>query len=122
MADAPSPPVFYGNDDRPLSPDATADLLDAIAAECCDTCQRARRGCACPTEWQPRWVSYARSEGRDPSDPALQNHLFIGWISARWREWHAETGVPTGRALRAADHEAFDAWLDARLPEVPDAG
>lgn len=72
--------------------------------------------------WNPRYVAYARAHGNTPEyQSALDRERYPGgrmagylvWVSANWREWHADTGrgpLP----LTAADHAEFDAWLLAR--------
>lgn len=77
------------------------------------------------TDFQPRYICYARSHGRDPETQLACDRLsFPGglltgysvWISRRWREWETETGH-TG-TLTGADHKAFDQWLTDRTDRL----
>lgn len=72
--------------------------------------------------WNPRYVAYARANGRTPDEQkALEpgNCGFICWINERWAAYRAEHGLE----LRApADHERFDAWLaSTTAPPAPPA-
>ena len=69
-------------------------------------------------EYQSRYVAYAAAHGRSPGDmlvfdrerwPGGAMAGFILWITARWREWDANTGHRGSHG--PAEHKAFDAWL-----------
>ncbi len=69
--------------------------------------------------WNPRWLAWCRSLGADPQDVRAAGHRpheFMTWNGERLREWKRETGRALGRPMTAADHDAYDAWLAAKVP------
>lgn len=70
------------------------------------------------TDFQSRYICYARSHGREPEqqwDYDGHGDPFIAWISARWREFEELTGR-TG--CSPEDHPVFDAWLTDRTDRL----
>lgn len=73
------------------------------------------------TDFQARYVAYARSHGREPETQIVVDTTmgpFIVWLDGRWRQWDAETGHSPHQPHSDADHEAFDAWLTARTDRL----
>ena len=79
----------------------------------------------------PRYVQYARSQGRTVEAQAAHDREstlrmipYMSWCRARLAEWWALFGRterwPALPVMSAADHEAFDAWLAACVT-APDA-
>ena len=54
----------------------------------------------------PRYELYLRTKPETPG-----NVDYMAWISARWAEWRALSGVREGITLSKEQHDAFDAWL-----------
>lgn len=71
-------------------------------------------------EWNPRYVAYAKANGRSPA-AMLENDRqeypggcmagFICWISGQWSAWRRLRGLPRDHILTDGDHSDFDAWL-----------
>lgn len=57
-----------------------------------------------------RFLAYARHIGMPP-DECKAGVGFILWVREKLAEWRKQTGK-TGSML-AADHAAFDAWLES---------
>ena len=77
------------------------------------------------TDWNPRYVAYAASQGRTPDDqlahdraekPGAHMVPFILWIGARWADYRHAHRLGRLDPVTAAGHEAFDAWLDEASP------
>lgn len=73
-------------------------------------------------EWNPRFVAYARANGRLPEEQREHDRAlypggtmtgFVLWIGARWEEWRAARGMRADHPLSDVDHAAFDRWLNA---------
>lgn len=75
--------------------------------------------------WNPRYVAFARSQGRTPD--AQREHdreewsgaaamPFMLWIRKQWREFFAERGEKVPEGIVPAQHEAFNRWLEAKYP------
>lgn len=78
------------------------------------------------TDFQPRYIAYARSHGREPEAqlahdrerwPGGANTGFIVWVSRRWREWANQTDTDLGHRTDA-HHIEFDAWLGDRTDRL----
>lgn len=76
------------------------------------------------TEWNPRYVCYAKAHGKTPDGmlaydrerfPGGVMGAFIIWIDQRWAEWRALRGRRHDDPLWIHDHEDFDAWLAAKV-------
>jgi len=75
------------------------------------------------TDYQPRYVAYARAHGRTP-DEQLAHDVerwpggcmtgYICWIGERWQEWRQEKGLSLDYQPSRADHADFDRWLANR--------
>lgn len=78
-------------------------------------------------DWNPRYVSYAWSEGRlDPGEKLKVDRLlypggimagFMNWISNHWGEWKREfkAGIKDrDLILTDQDHNDFTSWLQKR--------
>lgn len=70
--------------------------------------------------YQPRYLAYCAVQGRAPEAqlahdkdawPGGSMAGFILWINARWTEWNALTGWPSGETHGKTQHEEFDLWL-----------
>jgi hypothetical protein len=64
-------------------------------------------------EYQNRYVLYCCAKGLVPGE-AFDTWDYISWVKARWREWDAENGHD-GVHHTQADHDAFGAWLEAKV-------
>lgn len=64
------------------------------------------------TEYQPRFVAYAKAQGVTPEALAATRFGvgFICWINAKWSAFCAEFKRDRG-FLSERDHADFDAWL-----------
>lgn len=68
--------------------------------------------------WNPRYVAFAVATGMTPAARLAADRArhtgrmmeFILWIGQRWTEW----GGPRPSSRSRADHDNFDAWLQAR--------
>lgn len=72
------------------------------------------------TDYQPRYVAYARAHGRTPDEQLAHDEDrwpggcmtgFICWIGERWQEWRRENGISLDYPLSRKDHADFDQWL-----------
>lgn len=79
------------------------------------------------TDFQSRYVAYARSHGREPAAqiahdaerwPTAPNVGFITWLDARWAEWSAVSGREPTVSRSDAEHAAFDQWLSDRTDRL----
>lgn len=78
--------------------------------------------------WNPRWVAFARSQGRTPAEQiahdwgprGCQGAAFVCWNRDRIREWATATGrtrlLDPNECLLSGDHAAYNAWLAERWP------
>ena len=67
----------------------------------------------------PRYRLYCLARGYKSIEEAIAKHNGSGhdytcWISQQWRKWDAET-KHKGWVHTAADHAAFDAWLERQV-------
>lgn len=74
------------------------------------------------SEWNPRYLAYARANGRHPTMQQRHDHImfpgganagFICWIANRWAEYRAERKLSLNAILSDADHKAFDKMIGA---------
>jgi len=69
------------------------------------------------TAWNPRYVAFARANGRTPEeqnavDVAGTHKLeFILWIGRKWQEFAESHGCRVSYWLRIWDHNEFNKWL-----------
>jgi hypothetical protein len=75
-------------------------------------------------DYTARYVAYSRAHGKTPAEMTAHDRAqwpgglmcgFILWTRERWDEFHDMRGYEP-RALCAADHRSFDAWLALRCP------
>jgi hypothetical protein len=77
--------------------------------------------------WNPRFEAYSRAHGRAPADQLAHDREhwsggsmcgFILW--SRERIGEAYKAIPHAFVIGGglADHEAYDAWLSARVDEL----
>ena len=76
-------------------------------------------------EYNPRYIAYARSQGRGPEEQKAHDREawpggyaagFMLWLREQWNAWSAETGERRlghhgDGAWTDKQHEMFDAWL-----------
>lgn len=75
-------------------------------------------------EFNPRFVAFARSEGKTPGRKLSELKErrtgtmmpFILWISDKWTEWKKLNGRDSFAHVSTADHAAFDKWLNVEVP------
>jgi len=80
------------------------------------------------TDWNPRFVAYARSHGNSPEAqleldaeqwPGGKMAGFVLWISERWREWRSDNRRGRDDFLSNEDHASFDAFIsEFAVPET----
>lgn len=97
-----------------------------------------RRACGCQScrhrfgppldaepKWNPRFVQYARVQGRSPEDqlaydverwPGGKMAGFTLWINARWVDWREKNGLKRDDPIGEKEHADFDLGL-AQLPD-----
>lgn len=73
------------------------------------------------SEYQSRYVAYARAHGRAPSEMLAHDRAefpggamagYVIWIGRKWREWFAlNGGRPADYYAHDEDHKRFDEWL-----------
>jgi len=78
--------------------------------------------------FNPRWVAFARVNGRTPQgqldhdwgDDGCRGADFMAWIAVNLRRWAAEAGHPRARnrfaPLTTQEHRRFTRWLDKLSP------
>jgi hypothetical protein len=75
--------------------------------------------------WNPRYVAFARSQGRAPEAqrehdreqwPGAAAVPFMLWIREQWRAFFAERGEKVPEGIVPAQHESFNQWLEAKFP------
>lgn len=68
------------------------------------------------SDWNPRYLAYCRATGGlSPDETRARDGSgarYIVWTGERWREWYGVIGYKP-ECLGAAEHAAFDAWLEA---------
>ncbi len=73
------------------------------------------------TEWNSRYVSYARTHGHTPETmlehdekawPGGKMTGFMLWIQERWQEWDRAWGHKSNHVRSTSEHAAFTAWLE----------
>lgn len=81
-----------------------------------------------PTDWNPRYLVYARSQGTPDPDERLRLDSekyhggkmagFILWIGDQWVAWRAARGLKLRDMdfLTKEDHADFDAFISVRFP------
>jgi len=74
------------------------------------------------TEWNPRYVAYAKAHGTTPEAMIEEDRVnwpggvmtgFILWIGDHWRAWLAERGLPSDHPKSDEDHASFDRRIGA---------
>jgi hypothetical protein len=78
-------------------------------------------------DWNPRFVHYARSQGRTPDEQvAYDRERWPGGIMTGFILWthdmigEAKKAIPHAFIVGGAiyDHDAYDAWLTARVDQI----
>jgi hypothetical protein len=64
-----------------------------------------------PSEWNQRFVAFAKSQGKKPEELRGVAMEFMLWCQAKWREWARLNGKGESASRSQADHDSFDAWL-----------
>jgi len=71
-------------------------------------------------EWNPRFVCYARSNGKTPEEMIEHDREeyaggcmlgFVLWNTQKWREFIALTGIDSYYKSQE-DHDNYDKWLE----------
>jgi hypothetical protein len=72
------------------------------------------------SDWNPRYVAYARAHGCEPEQmlvfdaerfPGGAMSGFVVWISERWREWCSINRRGRDDVLSSEDHASNDAFI-----------